>query len=148
MLHVTIVIIAIAIPYSLASCLIRFPFLRTCIPFNSRCFMHYPQCTTLPVRTRKYRSQQRHFRDLTLTPARITDITLSRMTLGKCRLLLRHFRDVTLTPARIADITLSRLTLGKCRLLQRDVTLTPSRITDIKLWRKCLAPAAMLCLGF
>jgi len=34
---------AIAIPYSLASCLIRFPFLHTCIPFTSRrslCITH------------------------------------------------------------------------------------------------------------
>ena len=45
------------------------------------------------------------------------------MTLGKCRPLLRHFRDVTLTPARITEITLSQMNLGKCRLLQRDVTL-------------------------
>jgi uncharacterized protein YjbI with pentapeptide repeats len=85
----------------------------------------WPSCAIakegLPVRTRKCRLQQRHFRDVTLTPARITDITLSRMTLGKCRLLLRHFRDVTLTPARITNITL---------------------------WRKCLAPAAMLWPGF
>jgi len=78
---------------------------------------------TLPVRTHKCRPL-RHFRDVTLTPARITDITLSRMILGKCRrLLLRNFRDVTLTPPRITDITLSRMSLGKCRLLQRDVTL-------------------------
>ena len=43
-------------------------------------FMYYPQCTTPPVRTRNCRLLQRHFRDVTLTPARITDITLSRMT--------------------------------------------------------------------
>ena len=63
-----------------------------------------------------------------LTPAIITDIKLSRMTLGKCRLPLCHFRDVILTPAGITDITLSRMTLGKCRLPLlhfRDVTLTP-----------------------
>jgi hypothetical protein len=40
MLHVTIVITAIAIPYSLASCLIRFPFLHTCIPFTSPRFFY------------------------------------------------------------------------------------------------------------
>jgi len=83
-----------------------------------------------------------------LTPVRITDIMLSRTTLGKCRLLLRHFRDVTLTPARITEITLSQMNLGKCRLLQRDVILISARITDITLWQKCLAPAAMLCPGF
>jgi len=106
-LRVIIVIIAIAVPYPLAFCLISFPFLHTCILFTSRrFFMHYLECTTLPVRTRKCRPQQRHFRDVTLTPARITDITLSRMILGKCRLLKRHFRDVTLKPARITDITL------------------------------------------
>jgi len=38
-LHVITVIIAIAIPYSLASCLIRFPFLHTCIPFTSPSFV-------------------------------------------------------------------------------------------------------------
>ena len=90
------------------------------VHFSAFC-MHYPQCTTLTVRTRNCRLLQRHFRDVTLTPARITDITLSRMTLGKCRLLRRHFRDVTLTSARITDITLSR---------------------------KCFAPAAILCPGF
>jgi hypothetical protein len=42
-LHVIIVIIAIAFPYSLASCLIRFPFLHTCIPFTS------PRFYTLPI---------------------------------------------------------------------------------------------------
>jgi len=42
--------------------------------------MLYPQFTTLPVRMRDCRPLQRHFRDVTLTPARITDITLSRMT--------------------------------------------------------------------
>jgi hypothetical protein len=70
------------------------------------------------------------------------------MTLGKCRLLLLYFRVVTIIPARITDVTLSRMTLVKCRLLQSDVTLTPTRIMDITLWRKCLAPAAMLCPGF
>ena len=43
-------------------------------------FMHYPYCTTLPVRTRNCSLLQRHFRDVTLTPPRMTDITLSRMT--------------------------------------------------------------------
>jgi hypothetical protein len=38
-LHVIIVIIAIAIPYSLSSCFIRFPFLHTCNPFNSPRFV-------------------------------------------------------------------------------------------------------------
>ena len=42
MLHVIIVIIAIGIPYSLASCLIRFPFLHTCIPFTSPRFYALP----------------------------------------------------------------------------------------------------------
>jgi hypothetical protein len=111
-------------------------------------FMHCPKCKTLPVRTRKCRPLQRHFRDVTSTPARVTNIKLSRMTLGKCRLPLRYFHDVTLTPAKITDITLSRITLYKCRQLQRDVTLTPARITDITLWRKCLAPAVMLCPRF
>jgi hypothetical protein len=46
-----------------------------------RVFMHYPRCITLAVRTRKCRLL-RHFRDVALTPVRITDITLSRMTLA------------------------------------------------------------------
>jgi uncharacterized protein YjbI with pentapeptide repeats len=66
----------------------------------------------------KCRLLQRHFRDVTLIPTRVTDMTLSRMTLGKCRLLQRHFRDIILTPTRITDITLSRMTLYKCRLLK------------------------------
>jgi len=41
-LHVIIVIIAIAISYSLASCLIRFPFLHTCILFTSPRFYALP----------------------------------------------------------------------------------------------------------
>jgi hypothetical protein len=40
------------------------------------------------------------------------------MTLGKWRVLQRHFRDITLTPATITDITLSRMIRGKCRLLK------------------------------
>jgi len=46
MLHVIIVTIAIAIPYLLASCLIRFPFLHTCIPFTSPRFL----CITYSAR--------------------------------------------------------------------------------------------------
>jgi hypothetical protein len=41
-LHVIIVIIAIAVSYSLASCIIRFPFLRTCFPFTSPRFYALP----------------------------------------------------------------------------------------------------------
>jgi hypothetical protein len=41
-LHVIIVMIAVAIPYSLVSCLIRFPFLHTCIPFTSPLFYALP----------------------------------------------------------------------------------------------------------
>jgi hypothetical protein len=41
-LHIIIVTIAIEIPYSLASCLIRFPFLNTWIPFTSRRFYALP----------------------------------------------------------------------------------------------------------
>jgi len=63
-LHVIIVTIATAFPYSLASCLIRFPFSHTRIPFTSPRFL----CIIHGAR------------DVTLTPARITDITLSRVT--------------------------------------------------------------------
>jgi len=41
-LHVIIVIIVIAIPYSLTSGLIRFPFLHTCFPFTSPRFYALP----------------------------------------------------------------------------------------------------------
>jgi len=44
--------------------------------------MHYPRCNTLPVRTFSCRLLQRHFRDVAQAPGRITDITLSRMTLA------------------------------------------------------------------
>ena len=173
-LHVIIVTIEIAILYSLASCLIRFPFLHNA--FRSLHGVLYALPIVHDTSSKNARRPlQRHFRDVTLTPSRITDITLSRMTLGKCRLLLLYFRvvtiiparitditlsrmtlvkcrllqgDVTLTPTRIMDITLSRMTLVKCRLLQGDVTLTPTRIMDKTLWRKCLAPAATLYPGF
>jgi len=126
-LHVIVAIIAIAIPYSLASCLIKFPFLHIRIPFTSRRFYALsivhdtssknahvsPATTSFPWRqpytnknhgynavaddaiaddSGQVSSAKRHFRDVPLTPARITDITLSRMTL-------------------------SRMTLGKCLLL-------------------------------
>jgi hypothetical protein len=69
-----------ATPYSLLSCLIRFSPLHTCFPFTSpRFFMIYPRCNTLSKNAQL--SQQRYFRDVALTPARITDITLSRTTL-------------------------------------------------------------------
>jgi len=55
--------------------------------------MHYPQCKTLPVRRRNCRLLQRHARDVTVTHAAITDITLSRMTLAPAQ-------DLTLAPDR------------------------------------------------
>ena len=47
-----------------------------------RIFMYYSRCNTLTVRTRNCRLLQSHFRDVAITVARITDITLSRMTLA------------------------------------------------------------------
>jgi hypothetical protein len=44
--------------------------------------MHYPRYNTLAVKTLNCRLLQRHFRDVAITPAKITDITLSRMTLA------------------------------------------------------------------
>jgi len=41
--------------------------------------MHYSKCNTLSVRTLNCLFLQRHFRDVAQTPARITDIKLSRM---------------------------------------------------------------------
>jgi len=85
-------------------------------------FMHYPRCTTLPVRTWNCRLLQRHLRDVTPTPARITDITLSRMTLAERESVVcynEHFHDVTLTAARITDITLSRMTYAWSHFVPR-----------------------------
>jgi len=45
-------------------------------------FVHYPRCNTLAVRTLNCRLLQRHFRDVAPRPPRITDITLSRMTVA------------------------------------------------------------------
>jgi len=87
----------IATPYSLASRLVRFSSLHTCFPFTSPLFffLHYPRCKTLPVKTRNCRLLQRHFRDVALTPARITVITLSRMTCAGS-----HFCPVICTRSR------------------------------------------------
>ena len=49
-------------------------------------FMHYPRYKTLAVRMRNC-LLQRHFRDVALRPARITDIRLSRMTCAGSHLL-------------------------------------------------------------
>jgi len=83
-LHVIIVMTAVAFPYSLASCLIRFTHMHS-VHFSVS-VVHCPECTTLPVRTRNCRLLQRHFRDVAHTAARITKITLSRMTCAS-----RHF---------------------------------------------------------
>jgi hypothetical protein len=53
--------------------------------------MHYPKCKTLPVRTRNCRLLQRHARDVTLTRAGTTDITLSRMTLAPTAIFCKGF---------------------------------------------------------
>ena len=79
-LHVIIVIIAIAIPYSLASCLIRFPFLHTCIPFISQRFYALSIVHDTSSKNAKLSSATTSFPWRHKTPARITDITLSRMT--------------------------------------------------------------------
>jgi len=52
--------------------------------------MHYPQCKTLPVRTRNS-SATTSFRDVTQTRAAITDITLSRMTLAPATIFYPGF---------------------------------------------------------
>jgi hypothetical protein len=77
--------------YSLVSCLFRFPvFILVHSVHFSAFWMHYPYCTTPSVRTRNCRLL-RHFRDVTLTPARITDITLSRKTLAPAAISCRGF---------------------------------------------------------
>jgi len=55
------------------------------VHFSAFC-MHYPRCNILSVRTRNCR-QLRHFRDVALTPARITDITQPRMTCAGSHLM-------------------------------------------------------------
>jgi len=50
--------------------------------FRLSLFLYYPRCNKLAVRTRKCRVLQLHFLDVAQTPARITDITLSRITLA------------------------------------------------------------------
>jgi hypothetical protein len=81
-----ILVCMIGIPYSLASCLIRFSCEHTCFPFASpRFVMHYPRCNTHAVRTLNCR----HFRDVAQTPVKITDITLSRMTLAPATIFCR-----------------------------------------------------------
>ena len=111
MLQVIIVIIAIAIPYSLASCLIRFPFLHTCIPFTSPLFYALPIVHDTSSKNAKLSSATMSF------PWRHTNTSKNHgykaVANDSCRMrncrLLRHFRDVILTAARITDITLSRM---------------------------------------
>jgi hypothetical protein len=49
--------------------------------------MHYPMCNTLTVTKRNCRLLQRHFRDVAIAPAIITDMILSRMTLAPAAIL-------------------------------------------------------------
>ena len=49
--------------------------------------MHYSKCNTLSVRTLNCRLLQRQFSDVAQTPARITDIKLSRMSCAVRHLL-------------------------------------------------------------
>ena len=58
------------------------------VHFSAFC-MHYPRFNTLPLRTRNCRLLQRHCRDVALAPGRITDITLSRMTLAPAAVFCR-----------------------------------------------------------
>jgi len=81
-------VIAVATPYSLASCLISFSCVHTSFPFTSpRFVMHYSRCNTLSVRTLNCRPLQRLFRDVAQAPARIMDIILSRVTCAGSHLL-------------------------------------------------------------
>ena len=112
-LHVIIVTNAIAIPYSLASCLIRIPFLHTCIPFTLRLFYALPVVHDTSSKNAKLSSATTSF------PWRHTNTSKNHgynavaddsCRTRKCRLLQRHFRDVTQIAARITDITMSRMT--------------------------------------
>jgi len=105
-----VLICTISTPYSLASRLIWFFLLFVQLqllihlpPVSSsfrlhthvfrsllRVFIHYPRCNTSAVRTRNCRLLQRLFRDVAPRPARITDITLSRMTRAGSHLLSRN----------------------------------------------------------
>ena len=121
-LHVIIVIIAIAVPYSLASCFIRFPFLHTCIPFTSSRFYASPIVHDTSSKNAKLSSATMSF------PWRHTNnsknhaynaVVDDSCRTRNCRLLQRHFHDVTLTAAQITDITLSRMACAGSHFMPR-----------------------------
>jgi len=98
-----VIICIIAIHYSLSSCLIRFPYLHTCIPFTS------PRCLCIIHSARHFQYERKS------VICYITDITLSRMTLG------------TSVVCYITDITLSQWLLGRQPSCAQDSALAPDR---------------------
>jgi hypothetical protein len=97
-LHVFIVVIAIAVLYSLASCLNRFPFLHTCILFTSPRFYALPTVHDTSNKNAKLSSATTSF------PWRHTNTSKNHgykavadesCRTRNCRLLQRHFHDVT-----------------------------------------------------
>jgi len=142
-LHAIIVIIAIEIPYSIASCLIWFPFSHT---HAFRSLLHV--FDALPI-----------VRDTSFKNAKLSSATTSfpwRHTntsknhgynavaddscrTRNCRLLQLHFRDVTLTATRITDITLSRMTCAGSHFVPRIrhslTTIKVKKIVQVKSFR-------------
>jgi hypothetical protein len=121
-LHVITVIIAIAVPYSLASRLIRFWFVHTSIPFTSPRIYALPIVHDISSKNAKLSSATTSF------PWRHTNTSKNHgynavaddpCRTRNSRLLQRHFRDVTLTSARITDITLSRVTCAGSHYVPR-----------------------------
>jgi hypothetical protein len=120
-LHVIIVIIAIAIPYSPASSLVRFQFLHTCVPFTS------PRFYALPI-VHDTSSKNTKLSSATLFSWRHTNTSKNHgynavaddsCGTRNCRLLQLNFRDVTITAARITDIALSRMTCAGSHFVSR-----------------------------
>jgi len=128
-LHLILVIIAIAIPYSLAPRLIRFPFYTHAFRSLLRVFYALPLVHGTFSKNAKLSSATTSF------PWRHTNTSKNRRynavadescRTRNCR-LLRNFHDVTLTAARIADITLSRMTCAGSRFVPRIRHLLPTK---------------------
>jgi hypothetical protein len=144
-LHVIIVIIATAISYSLASSLIRFPFLHTCILFTSPHFYALPIVRDTSSKNAKLSSAT------TLFPWRHTNTSKNHgynavaedsCITRNCRLLQRQFRNVALTAARITDITLSRMTFAGSHFVPRIrhslPTINVKKIQKSNIFGRCM----------
>jgi len=129
-LRVIIVTIEIAILYSLASCLIRFPFLHTRIPFTSPLFYALHILHDTSSKNSKLSSATTSFpwrHTNTKKNHRYDAVADDSCRTRNCRLLQRLFYDVTLTPARFTDITLSRMTRAGSHFVPRIRHLFPTK---------------------